>query len=98
VAAREALAHLDYVAWSESARAQTSYTIELFVVRLISDSAHEVVDADMKTRWLTNAEIRSGRCGDGRPVSQSMAYVLDRIDWNLSPSSGGSHGLRPALL
>ncbi|MBM4040912.1 MAG: NUDIX hydrolase [Planctomycetes bacterium] len=76
--APQPLAHLDYTAWSESAQAETAYTMELFDVELTSDTARRAVDADSACRWLTEAEVRARRCADGQPVSRTMGELLTR--------------------
>src|SRR5262249_12766629 len=73
--AAERRSRLRYVHWSESAQAETDYTIELFNAELFGDAAHQV-EADPDNRWLTEAEIRAGRCRDGRAVSPTMLRIL----------------------
>lgn len=69
-------AHFEYTAWSESAAANTAYTVELFEVELVSFVARQKVDTDTQNRWLTDEEIRSKRCEDGKPVSPTMGLLL----------------------
>jgi 8-oxo-dGTP pyrophosphatase MutT (NUDIX family) len=76
--AAEPLAHLEYTAWSESAGAETRYTLELFEVELVGAVAQQRVDADPANRWLTREEIRLERCEDGKPVSPTMARLLPK--------------------
>lgn len=76
--AQQPLARLDYTAWSDSAGQQTHYVMELFDVELIGEVARRQVDADPRNRWLTEAEIRSGRCADGQPVSETMGRILNQ--------------------
>lgn len=68
--------HLEYVGWSDGARAETAYTMELYPVDLTGDFTHEKIDADPDNRWLTAAEIQSARTKDGRPISGTMALLL----------------------
>lgn len=75
--APQPVAHLEYAAWSESAQAETAYTIELFDADLTSDAARRRVNADAECRWLTEAEVRARQCSDGRPVSETMERLLD---------------------
>jgi 8-oxo-dGTP pyrophosphatase MutT (NUDIX family) len=69
------LAHLEYAAWSESARAETQYTMELFEVELIGD-AWRTIEANSQNRWIGEAEIASGHCRNGQPVSPTMRRLL----------------------
>ena len=71
------LAHVEFVEWSDSAKCETAYTMELFEVAL-SDLARATVEADPRNRWLTEAEIRARKCRDGKPVSRTMGALLDR--------------------
>jgi hypothetical protein len=71
--------HLEYTAWSEGARAETRYTMELFEVVLADDQARQRVDADPRNRWLGEAEIRSRRCVDGKAVSATMGSLLSEV-------------------
>jgi 8-oxo-dGTP pyrophosphatase MutT (NUDIX family) len=69
------MAHLDYTAWSSHARANTEYTMELFAVELVED-AERALEGHASVRWLSDDEIRSGRCRDGRPVSPTMGFLI----------------------
>jgi 8-oxo-dGTP pyrophosphatase MutT (NUDIX family) len=71
-------AHLEYTAWSDGAGQETAYTMELFNVELTTEAARGQVEADPANRWLTEGEIREGRCRDGRPASHTMALLLDK--------------------
>jgi len=75
----EAFARLEYTAWSESAGADTAYTMELFEVKLIGPAAREKVDANPGNRWLSDEEIRSERCDDGKAVSTTMRLLLSHV-------------------
>lgn len=70
------VAHLQYTAWSRSAKAETAYTIELFEVRLAGEAARRKVDANPSNRWLAEAEMSNRRCEDGQQVSETMALLL----------------------
>ncbi len=76
--AQQPSARLDYTAWSDGAGQQTHYVMELFDVELIGEAARRQVDADPRNRWLTEAEIRSTCCADGRPVSETMGRILNQ--------------------
>ena len=78
--AAEPLARLEYTAWSESAKAETRYTVELFPVELNGEGARQRVESDAANRWLSEEEIHSGRCGDGARVSETMQFLLSRVD------------------
>jgi 8-oxo-dGTP pyrophosphatase MutT (NUDIX family) len=69
------LAHLDYTAWSNRARAETEYAMELFAVDL-DERAEASLRNNPAVRWLSDDEIRLGRCGDGRPVSSTMGWLI----------------------
>ena len=81
-AAAEPLARVEYSAWSESARAETQYTMELFAVELTS-AARASADEDPRNRWLSGPEIASQRCQDGRPVSATMQRLLNEVRGHL---------------
>jgi 8-oxo-dGTP pyrophosphatase MutT (NUDIX family) len=73
------LAHLEYTAWSDSAGAETAYTMELFEVDLIGSAAREKVEINPENRWLTEEDIRSESCKDGKPVSATMTLLLSML-------------------
>jgi tetratricopeptide (TPR) repeat protein/8-oxo-dGTP pyrophosphatase MutT (NUDIX family) len=73
--ADEPAAHLEYVAYSANAGAETAYTMELFDAELLGDTAGRV-EADLANRWLSEADIRARRCRDGRAVSETMFRLL----------------------
>jgi 8-oxo-dGTP pyrophosphatase MutT (NUDIX family) len=75
----EPLARQEYQAWSQSAQEQTEYTIELFEVKLVGEAASTKIDAEPHNRWLTEQEIRTGCCRDGKPVTETVARFLDAI-------------------
>jgi 8-oxo-dGTP pyrophosphatase MutT (NUDIX family) len=66
---------LHYIHWSERARTETDYTVELFEAELLGD-ASRTVSADPSNRWLSESDIRAGRCHDGRAVSPTMIRIL----------------------
>jgi len=78
--AAEPTTHLEFTAWSEGAKEETAYTTELFEVDL-HNPAREKLDAEPAIRWLSEADIRAGRCTDGKPISQTMQLILAKINW-----------------
>ena len=74
-AAAEPRDRLEFTAFSESAGTETRYDMALFEVQLLGD-APAIVAADASNRWLDEAEIASGRCRDGEPVSPTMRRLL----------------------
>ncbi len=68
-------AHLAYTAWSNHARAETDYTMELYTVTL-EDRAEPILGDNPAVRWLTESEIQYERCRDGRPVSPTMGFLI----------------------
>ena len=69
--------HLEYVAGSEGARAETAYTMELYPLALAGDFSQDKVDGDLDNRWLSLAEIQSAATSDGKPVSATMNLLLE---------------------
>ncbi len=69
--AREPLGRLEYEGYSQSAGERSFYRIELFAVGL-SPAALAHVERDRANRWLAEAEIEAGRCGDGKAVSDTL--------------------------
>jgi tetratricopeptide (TPR) repeat protein len=67
--------HLRYIHWSERAQTDTAYTVELFDAELLPPAAASV-ESDANNRWLTESDIRAGRCRDGRAVSPTMLRIL----------------------
>jgi 8-oxo-dGTP pyrophosphatase MutT (NUDIX family) len=86
LAALEPIAHLEYDAWSRSAKADTRYVIELFNVEL-SSGAHAKVASNSANRWLTETEIAAGQTHDGRPVSATMKRLLGEVSSDLCRSN-----------
>jgi 8-oxo-dGTP pyrophosphatase MutT (NUDIX family) len=66
---------VEFTAWSESARTETRYVMELFDVALAPASQSKVA-ADSENRWLCEAEIRSGQSEDGLQISVTMGRLL----------------------
>jgi 8-oxo-dGTP pyrophosphatase MutT (NUDIX family) len=81
VADERCLARAEYTAWSERARAETYYEMELYGVRLLPTAAAGRVRADPRNRWLTADEMRAGRTTDGLPINESMARLLSQAGW-----------------
>ena len=90
--AEKAHSHLEYIAWSDGARAQTAYTMELYPVDLTGDFSHEKIDNDPANRWLEPSEIQSSRTKDGKAVSGTMALLLEMAGLleKKRPSTGGA--------
>ena len=72
------VAQLEFTAWSESARAETHYRMELFDVHL-TDAVWSRVLIGPETRLVTEAEIAQRRTTDGRRVSETMQRLLDAL-------------------
>src|SRR5262249_25655090 len=68
---------LKYVAYSQNAKLDTAYTMELFEVELLNNRARERVAVDPRNRWLTEQEISRLEAFDGRPVSVTMPMLLN---------------------
>lgn len=75
--AQEPCARVEFEDWSESADKQTAYTMELFPVELIGVSTHRRVKENLLNRWLTQTEILSHQCNDGKPVSPLVEQLLN---------------------
>src|SRR5206468_11511184 len=73
--AAERFNRLRYVHFSEQAKAETDYTIELFDAELLGE-ATAAVEVNPNNRWLTESDLRTGRCRDGRAVSPTMLRIL----------------------
>jgi 8-oxo-dGTP pyrophosphatase MutT (NUDIX family) len=70
---------VEFPAVSRSAGVETWYVMQLFEVKLAGDRPLNQIDADSKNRWLNEAEIRAGRCRDGKPVSETMLRLLKAL-------------------
>lgn len=70
--------HLEFTALSDSAQQPTRYTLELFDVRFRDERVLARLDADPAIRWVTESEIRVGRCDDGRAVSRTIKRLLEQ--------------------
>lgn len=79
IVAQEPTAHLEYSDWSESARKDTAYTVEFFVVQLSGQAALDLIASNTANRWLTTSEIEKGTTRDGQPVSRTMGRLLHGI-------------------
>jgi 8-oxo-dGTP pyrophosphatase MutT (NUDIX family) len=72
--------NVEFTAWSEGAREETGYTIEIFWIRLSADAERQV-STDPRNRWLTETEIRAQRTSDDQPVSVTMGRLLEEVNW-----------------
>ncbi len=68
---------LEHDAWSEGAREDTHYTMYVFRLNLRDQASRDIIDAKPENRWLSITEIQAERTSDGKPVSQTMARLLD---------------------
>jgi hypothetical protein len=87
--AEQPLKHLEFTAWSQAAQEDTAYTFELFEVELRTPAARQHVAASPHNRWVTGAEVRAGRTGDGQPISPTVLRVLGQAGL-LPPEPGTS--------
>jgi len=69
--------HLEYIDWSEGARAETAYTMELYRVELTGDFACDKIAGDDNNRWLFPEEVQAAATQDGQPVSATMNLLLE---------------------
>jgi hypothetical protein len=88
--APERRCQLRYIHWSERARANTAYTVELFDSELLSPSVASV-EADANNRWLIESDIRTGHCRDGKAVSPTMPRILSLAGLMSDKSDSGFH-------
>lgn len=77
--APEPVADLHYTAWSERAKAETAYTLEVFHVDLQDIAFLGEILENMNCRWLTASEIRGRSCKDGTSISSTIQLVLEKI-------------------
>jgi 8-oxo-dGTP pyrophosphatase MutT (NUDIX family) len=75
----EPLLHAEYTAWSESAKAETTYKHEVFQVDLVEANAEAVVNSAPRNRWLTEDEIYAGTTHDGLAVSPTVRRILSQL-------------------
>ncbi len=73
------LARMEYVARSESAGVETSYTLEIYRVDLAGPAAEAVVSPRPENRWVTAAEVDAGKTADGVRISPTVARILGRL-------------------
>jgi 8-oxo-dGTP pyrophosphatase MutT (NUDIX family) len=66
----------EYTCWSESARQETHYEIELFDVTVRTPFVLAQIDDNQLNRWVSLGEIRNARCDDGRPIDASVDRLL----------------------
>jgi 8-oxo-dGTP pyrophosphatase MutT (NUDIX family) len=78
-AADQPLAHLEFIGWSESARVETAYTLEIFRVELLGEAVEQQVATCPQNRWLTQGELRAAVCTDGKRVSPSLSRILEML-------------------
>lgn len=69
---------VEYTAWSERAKEDTQYHMELFPVILTPDALVRV-ENNPDNRWLTWKEIESDRTNDGRPVSPTLMRLVKQM-------------------
>ena len=83
----EPIACIDYVAESGSAGVDTQYILQVFDVRFPDDAVEDQIDSPQQVRWLAEKEIRACRSAHGELISETMAYVLARLDWRCAPAA-----------
>jgi 8-oxo-dGTP pyrophosphatase MutT (NUDIX family) len=78
---------LEYDAWSESAKRETHYEIELFAVKLSDAVERSLPRSRREVRWLSREEIENGACADGQPVSPTLSRMAAAVGWGCPWSS-----------
>ena len=68
---------LVYSARSASAGVVTRYTVALFRIDP-GELDGRALESRAEVRWLSEGEIRRGRCDDGRPVSPTTDFLLTK--------------------
>lgn len=79
IASDRPLARLEFDAQSASVGQMTSYTMDVFEVEVIGDSALAKVEANPENRWVTEAEIGAGGCEDGTRISPTTRRILTML-------------------
>lgn len=59
---------------------RTEIEVAFFVTDLYGSVARAAVEQDPRTRWVTNAELRSGLTSDGRAFPQDLTTLLRGAD------------------
>jgi 8-oxo-dGTP pyrophosphatase MutT (NUDIX family) len=77
--ATEPMAHLEYVAFSESARQPTHYVMEVFKTDLSVDALRDKVEPRPENRWVSRDEIRAGRAVYGIRVRPPADLILSKL-------------------
>lgn len=72
------VAHLEYVALSRRAGAETSYTVELFEVGARCDKLLDAIERRSENAWLSTRDIVAGLADDGRAISPTMRLLLNK--------------------
>lgn len=91
--ADQPIARADYVAWSESRQEMTQYEIELFQISLLNSVVSQAISEVPENRWVSLAEIVSGRCADGQPIDDSVNRMIHQAGQHLSDT--GRQGQPP---
>jgi len=81
------IACIDYLAESGSTGVETQYILQVFDVHFLDDAAEKEIDSPQEIRWMTENEIRACRSTNGQVISETMVYVLARLDWRCAPVS-----------
>ena len=73
------ITHLEYTAWSESARQETEYEFELFSVE-VAGSAIPKIGAETTNRWLSGDEIDKLQTAGQQRISPTTKMILTKVD------------------
>lgn len=69
VLSEEALAHLAFSEKILPSQVADHFIIELFEFQSLNELAQQVLERDLRNRWVSEQEIEEGSCIDGFPIS-----------------------------
>ncbi len=69
IISQEPLSHLAFSDKPTPSESPEHYIIELFTFQELQDSAHKILDLDLRNRWINEQEIEEGSTLDGFPIA-----------------------------
>lgn len=77
------LARLQFEAWSERAREQTSYAFEVFGLEFVAPESEvlRLINLNSANRWLSRREIDAQETFEGKPISETVSRCIHAVPY-----------------
>tara|TARA_R110002111_G_scaffold262869_1_gene342129 strand:+ start:42875 stop:43330 length:456 start_codon:yes stop_codon:yes gene_type:complete len=80
IVSQDALAHLAFSDKPSPSQSSEHYIIELFAFEALQSPARQILERDLRNRWINEQEIEEGSTIDGFPISELFRSLFHKAN------------------